>query len=225
MSTTTTADANARGNRAGLVVRIALVVLCIAAGIFAATKYGTDPAVWFDHAGRCPEWLFFLIVALPPLFGFPLAPIYLFAGATYGVARGLPLTLAGVAVHLCLAYPFYGVMLREPVRRLLATQGFKLPELPEKNRLRSTLLIASVPALPFWAQNAVLSLARVPFPMYFTVSLGVQTVFATAMISLGTAARRHGTSPWFLVVISVTGSVFGWLAWRKHRAKANTPAS
>lgn len=225
MTGNTPPDDTERRHRAGFIVRLVLIAGVAVTGIVLMTKFGTDPAVWFEHADKCPPAVFFLLLALLPLFGFPLAPLYIFAGATYGLARGLPLTLAGIAVHLALAYPFYGVLLREPVRRLLATRGYALPEFSKKNRLRATIIIASVPALPFWAQNAVLALARVPFAMYFAVSFGVHILIATAVIALGMEARKHSASPWFLVIISVAGIVSGALAWRKYRrlSRGNHP--
>lgn len=214
-----TAEDQAPRNRAGLFARLALVVALLAAGAVLMAKFGTDPAVWFEHAERCPPALFFALITLLPLFGFPLAPLYIFAGATYGVREGLPLTLAGIAVHLCLAYPFYGVLLREPVTRLLATRGHRPPEFSRKNRLRATILIASLPALPFWAQNAVLSLARIPFAMYFAVSFSVHVVIAACVLALGAEARRHAASPWFFAALSVAGVVSGAIVWRKWRRR------
>ena len=144
MSRVPPAETTASRSRVGPAVRLAALTAFIAAGILLMLRYGSDPTAWFAGAGTCPPALFFALVALLPLFGFPLAPLYVFAGAVYGVRLGLPLTLAGIAVHLCLAYPFYGVLLREPASRLLAKRGYRLPEFAPKNRLRATFLIASV---------------------------------------------------------------------------------
>ena len=214
----------AAAGRAGLFVRAGLILLVAGAGVFITTRYGADPSAWFAKAGRCPPALFVAIVAFLPLFGFPLAPLYIYAGAVYGIAEGLPLTLAGIAANLAMAHPFYGSLLREPVARLLAKRGYKPPEFAPEHRLKATFIIASVPALPFWAQSAVLAMARIPFAMFFLVSFSVHIVIATCVIALGSKARQHVASPWFFAVLAVVGLTMGLLALRRCRKNANTVA-
>lgn len=224
MDTAAPASEAAPKGRAGLFVRAALLLLLAAAGILVTTRYGVDPSVWFARAGRCPGWLFVLMTAFLPLFGFPLAPLYVFAGAVYGVAEGLPLTLLGIALNLTMAYPVYGMLLREPVTRLMAKRGYRPPEIPSAHRFKATVLVTSIPALPFWAQSAVLAIARVPFAMYFGVSFGVHVIIASLMITLGSRAKHVVASPWFFAALGVLGFVIALLAMRRARKKRLTSA-
>lgn len=172
--------------------------------VFALT--GLSPAQLAEKIPGCPPALFFVFGAIAPLFGFPLASLYAYAGIKYGFAEGFALCVPMVAANLAIAHPIYGKILRRPVLAMLAKRGWHPENMRHRNRLRMTLLIASMPALPFWAQNATLAALAVPFPLFFTVSLGLQTMFAAGVVSLGALGTR--APGWSVpLIVAVIGTV------------------
>lgn len=161
----------------------------VAIAIFFAVS-GASPEQLAQKIPQCPPAVFFLFGALAPLVGFPLAPLYVYAGIKYGFAEGFALCVPMVALNLAIAHPVYGRLLRRPVLALLARRGWNPETMRHGNRVRMTFVIASLPALPFWAQNATLAALAVPFPLFFSISLGLQSIFAAGMVSLGALGTK-----------------------------------
>lgn len=182
-------------------VRLALAcVPALIGAIYFATS-DTTPADLLQRLGAIPPWVTFLLIALTPLAGFPLAPLYAYAGLTHGPVEGYAISLAGVAVNLAIAHPVYGALLRRPVTALLKKNGWDPARLHGAHRLKITFLVAAVPALPFWAQNAVLAAGGIPFRLYFLVSFGVQMLFALAGVALGWLGRDASESTPLLILV------------------------
>ena len=193
----------AGGDNARFGVRVALA--CLPALAAAAAFKFTDltPAALLDSLGAVPAWATFALVAFLPLAGFPLAPLYAYAGLRHGPLAGYALAFAGVAANLALAHPIYGALLRRPVLARLDRHGWNPEKWRRADRVRMTVLVASVPALPFWAQNAALAAAGIPFLLYFGVSLAVQALFAAGGVALGVLGRDASVStPLFLAMLA-----------------------
>lgn len=182
-----------------------LALACLPA-LAAAALFGfTDltPASALASLGAIPAPATFALVALLPLAGFPLAPLYAYAGLRHGPLAGYALAFAGVAANLALAHPLYGTLLRRPLLARLDRHGWNPERWRRADRVRMTILVASVPALPFWAQNAVLAASGIPFALYFGVSLAVQALFALGGVALGALGRDAAAStPLFLILLA-----------------------
>ncbi len=187
-------DSGRPAERFGLRTRIALA--CLPAFAAALLFHFTDltPAALLSALGAIPAWATFALVAVLPLAGFPLAPLYAYAGLRHGPLAGYALAFCGVAANLALAHPLYGALLRRRVVERLERKGWNPEKWRGADRLRMTILVASVPALPFWAQNAVLAASGIPFLLYFGVSLAVQAVFAVGGVALGVLGRDASVS-------------------------------
>ena len=172
-----------------LTLRLALACLPALGAFVWLRSGGTPPAELLEKLGPVSPVALGLAIAALPLFGFPLAPLYALAGLRFGWATGYPLCLLGVTANLLAAYPVYGKLLRGPVGALLLRRGWNPEKWRGEDRWRITLLVAAVPALPFWAQNAVLAAIGTPFRIYLAGCLLVQAVFAAAGVALGTAGR------------------------------------
>lgn len=171
-------------------LRVALACLPAAVGWAVVQTTQASPAALLERCGELPPAAFVAAVAVLPLVGFPLAPLYAFAGLHYGWEVGYALAVAGVAIDLALAYPIYGALLRRHALALLERRGWNPARWATGNRVRVTVLIASIPALPFWAQNAVLAALGTPFRLYFPISLAVQAIFAAGGVALGVLGAR-----------------------------------
>lgn len=196
-------EAPPTGDTGRFVRRLVLACLPALAGIAVFRLTELTPATLLASLGAIPAWATFVIIALAPLAGFPLAPLYAYAGLRHGPVAGYALAFAGVAANLALAHPLYGALLRGPVLARLDRHGWNPEKWRRSDRLRMTILVASVPALPFWAQNAVLAAAGTPFLLYFGVSLAVQSLFALGGVALGALGRDAAAStPVFVALLA-----------------------
>lgn len=181
-------------HEARFALRLALACTPALAGWLVLRHTGASPADLLETIGPVSGRACVAGIALLPLFGFPLAPLYAFAGLRYGWA-GYAFAVLGVAVNLALAHPLYGALLRRPALALLRRRGYDPEQWRGGVRWRVTLLIATIPALPFWAQNAVLAALDTPFRLFFPISLAAQALFALGGVALGVLGREALTSP------------------------------
>ncbi len=141
---------------------------------------------------------FFAAMALLPLFGFPMAPFILTAGAVFGPELGagwvITWAVAAVAVNVSLSYWLAARGLRPAVAWGLARIGRSLPKEPVRSALELTLALRVVPGTPFFLQSYLLGLARVPFGMYLAISTAVPAAYITGMVLAGDALERGDKS-------------------------------
>lgn len=137
-----------------------------------------------DWIRGAPLPLFYLGVALIPLAGLPVVPFYLASGA----AHGLEVSLVGVGIalfiNLSISY-FLARWLQGPVGRLLARAGWKVPQVPEDQYVRFTILVRLTPGAPLMVQNYILGLTGTPFKTYILVSWLSEMLIATGYIVTG----------------------------------------
>ena len=150
------------------------------------------------EVARCLEWVraegagvFFVAMAILPFFGVPLSPFILSAGALFAPTLGAWLVIAsGVAAigfNIAVSYWFGAVALRPWMERLVAWLGYRIPEVPAGGGWRFVLLLRVVPGVPFFVQNYLLGLARVPFGSYMLISLAVPTLHLSIAVFAGDA--------------------------------------
>lgn len=138
--------------------------------------------------------VFFIAMAVLPLFGMPLSAFVLSAGPVFGPTLGpgvvIGCGLAALAVNVSLSYWFAAFALRPWMERLIAWLGYGVPRLPEGRHWEFTLVLRVVPGVPFFLQNYLLGLARVRFGVYLPVSLAVPTVHLSIAVLAGDALAR-----------------------------------
>lgn len=179
-------------------VRFAVLALVVGAGLgfVAATlplaAWAHDVMAWLRDAGPV---LFFLAMAVLPLFGVPLSPFTVIAGPVFGPTLGAGTVIAcailAVAVDVALAYGIAGWALRPLAERLARWLGYSIPELPEGTAWEIALLVRVLPGPPFFVQSYLLGLARVPFGIYMTASVLVPSLYLSSAILAGDALIRR----------------------------------
>jgi uncharacterized membrane protein YdjX (TVP38/TMEM64 family) len=162
-----------------------IVLILVGVGLLFFLTDGFDLETLFGATSPAPFWLFFAAMAVLPVFGFPIAVFYLYAGAAYGPNPGIPLCLGALAVNMSASFLIATRLLREPITRWLADRGRAVPRLSPLNRFRFVFLMRTFPGPPFPVQNYLLALAGVPFPLYFLLSLLLQGIIASGMIWVG----------------------------------------
>lgn len=162
---------------------------------------------------EAPWPLFYLALALLPLVGVPVVPLYLAAGAAHGLGSAMAGVALALVVNLSLSYGIAWRM-RDWVGGLVARAGWRVPGYPKGRPAEFTLLVRLTPGAPLMVQNYVLGLTRVPFPVYLGVSLGAEMLIALGYIVTGQSLYR---GQWGFIWIGLGVIVFVLLLTRLLR--------
>lgn len=167
-------------------------VLC-GSGILLLAVYFTDLEVadvkhwiqyWTHEIQTWPAVLFFLMVALLPLIGFPISPLFMIAGIRFGSAWAIPFSLAALAVNLTLAHWISTKLLHAFIQKIARKWDYDIPKVGHDNAKKWVLVIRLCGA-PLAVQNYILGLSYVPFWPYLWVSLVVQAPVVIGVIIFG----------------------------------------
>lgn len=167
---------------------------------------------------------FFAAAAVLPAVGVPLTPLFIVAGASFGVAVGLLVSLLALAANLALCYWLASSALRPRLDSLLRRFDYQLPDAHalERNPVRFTALIKLAPGLPAFVKHYILGLTRVPFGVYMLVSMLVTGAYAGVLIVLGDSLFDHDLDRGLLAIAAaLVLATFLW-RWRRKRARSAT---
>jgi uncharacterized membrane protein YdjX (TVP38/TMEM64 family) len=171
---------------------------------------------WKDTARPLP---FFVGMAIAPALGFPITPLFVLAGATFGRRSGLIGSGAALAANLALCYWIARSGLRPWLVRVLRRFDYELPDFGKKygGSWRFTLMVKATPAIPQFVKNYALGIAGVPFPLYLGASMLLSGAYGAALIVLGESLFQHQRSRSVLVggCVVVLAAAIWW--WRKRR--------
>jgi uncharacterized membrane protein YdjX (TVP38/TMEM64 family) len=171
---------------------------------------------WLRNARPAP---FFAVIALLPAVGVPLTPLFILAGATFGVRLGLVGTWLALAANLALCYWIAQSGLRPRIESLLRRFSYKLPNFKEarRNAVRFTLAVKLMPG-PQFAKNYLLGVANVPFALYLTASMLITGLYAAAFVVLGESLLDHNRQRAVMAGGVVVVLALGVWALRRRRA-------
>ncbi len=125
------------------------------------------------------------LMAILPVFGFPIGLVYLVAGARYGLLGGGVVVAIMTTFHLLGSYYVGRSFLRGPIERFLARKNRHLPQVPEDEQVLVCVIAALVPGLPYAMRNYLLVLAGVRLKTLFWVCLPIYIARSYASILLG----------------------------------------
>ncbi len=171
-----------------------------------------------EHIKACVDYVraegavvFFVAMAVLPLFGFPLAAFVLSAGAVFAPSLGAGTVIAcgvvALAFNASISYWFAGFAIRPWMERLIVWLGYKVPELPKDREWEFNLVLRLVPGVPYFVQNYVLGLARVRFGIYMLVALAVPTTHLSIAVLAGDAFAQGDRRQ--LMIAGVLAAVVG----------------
>lgn len=168
------------------------------------------------------------LMALLPIVGFPIAIVYLVAGARFGPIVG-GLVVAGVtAVHLVGSHYIARSFLRGPLERWIAKRHRRLPEVPADEQVMVCVIGALVPGLPYVVRNYLLALAGVRLKVFFSVCLPIYVARSYVTILLGNLSNDPtGRGLIILVIVDVLKvAICAFVIWRLrvHHRKFHRPA-
>ena len=139
---------------------------------------------WIEEVKTWPAVLFFLMVAILPLLGFPITPLVIIASIRFGIAGAIPFVLSALAVNFILAYWISTKLLHNFIQKIVARWNYKLPRVSEDDAVKWILVIRLCGA-PLVAQNYVLGLSYVPFWPYLLISMAAQAPIIIGVIIVG----------------------------------------
>jgi uncharacterized membrane protein YdjX (TVP38/TMEM64 family) len=165
------------------VLKIILLILTVLLVYYLSTLVDrAQLREWKETAHPVP---FFLSLTLLPLIGFPTTPFFLVAGGTYGVWIALLGTSLSLGLNLVLSFVITKSGLRPFLERILRKSTHQLPQVDPLHRMRYTILVRMVPALPNFAKNYLLCLVGIPFRIYFVFSMIISILYAAPIIVMG----------------------------------------
>jgi uncharacterized membrane protein YdjX (TVP38/TMEM64 family) len=162
------------------------------------------------------------LMALLPVFGFPIAIVYLVAGARFGPVVGGVIVAAVTAFHLLATHAVARSFLRAPIERLIARRHHILPRIPADEHAAVALIAALVPGLPYFLRNYLLALSGIRLRLYFWVCLPVYVARSYVTILLGDLSSDPSRRGLYILIafdllkVSICALVIWWLR-RHHR--------
>lgn len=167
------------------------------------------------------------LMAILPIFGFPIAVVYLVAGARFGPVMGGVVVAGITAVHLLGSYLIGRSFLRKPLQRLLEKRGHHLPQVPADEQAAVCLIAGLIPGLPYFVRNYLIALGGVQLKYIFAVLLPVYVARSYVTILLGDlSSDPSGRGLIILVIVDALKVVIcGLVIWRlrQHHQKHHGP--
>jgi uncharacterized membrane protein YdjX (TVP38/TMEM64 family) len=198
------------------VKRIAVVLAVAALALVLWWAWDREAMMdWKREAGPLP---FFGAMAVLPAVGIPITPLFVLAGATFGVGPGLLGSGVALGLNLTLCYAIARSELRPRLESLLRRFEYELPQFEEGDRgsLRFTLLVKLAPGAPAAVKNYLLGIIRVPFPLYFGASMLITGAYAVLCVVVGDSVFEHHVVRVLVVGVVVVAVAAGWW-WRRRR--------
>jgi len=206
---------------AGLLLRAMSVQEIVAVGKGLVDRV----ADWSRTVGPIP---FFVAMALLPAAGFPIMFFSLSAGVLFVPQIGLGWAITGaltsLGINISLTYWLARYALRPLLEGLVRKLGYGLPQVAKENQMSLTLLCRITPGPPFFVQNYLLGLAKIPFWTYLWVSWLISATYSVAMVVFGDSLM-HGSGKVIFFAVSIfiaISLVIKWVRRRYTQKKAQT---
>jgi uncharacterized membrane protein YdjX (TVP38/TMEM64 family) len=168
--------------RTTVLVLILVVVAAVAAILWFTDITWSGAVAWIE--GLSPLAVLPLMAILP-IFGFPISVVYVIAGARFGLIGGSVVVAAVTAVHLVGTHLVARSFLREPLRRYIERRHAKLPAIPVDEQAAVGVVAALVPGPPYVVRNYVLALAGVKLRYLLLACLPVYVVRSCVSLLIG----------------------------------------
>src|SRR5690606_37417341 len=166
--------------------------------------------------GRLPAGAVIPLMAVLPVAGFPIAVVYLVAGARFGPLLRGGVVAAVTAFHLLATYAVARSFLRGPIERFVQRRHRKLPEIPPDEHAAVALIVGLVPGVPYFVRNYLLALSGLRLRTYFWVCLPIYVARSFVAILLGDLGGDPSRRGLIILVavdvlkVAICGGVIWW---------------
>lgn len=183
--------------RLGLYTLLIISVILLGAAI---SHWGHGQAtVWaqhilseFEHLTQAHPALYILTLALLPLVGMPVTPLYVLGGLLYGFPFAFYLGAPALLLNLLIVFGLCQRYLRPWLLYLIQKTGHKLWQINAQETWRITLLVRATPGPPIFLQSYLLALAGVPLKPFLMISWPIECVHLTVFsLSASSAGEGH----------------------------------
>jgi uncharacterized membrane protein YdjX (TVP38/TMEM64 family) len=197
---------------------VAVGAVCLALVVWAVWDHRAVVMGWIERARPFP---FFSALAVLPLIGLPVTPLFVLAGASFGVKIGIAGSLAAIGANLIVCY-FIGRRMRAPLESLFRRFDFRLPNIAESHTspTRFALGVKLAPGVPTFVKNYALGLIGIPFRIYFGISMLITGVYAILLVVLGESLLEHRFDRrlWIALAVVAVGLVVVWRLRARRRS-------
>jgi uncharacterized membrane protein YdjX (TVP38/TMEM64 family) len=135
-----------------------------------------------------PSGWYLLLFFLLPLVGFPVSIFLVLAGIHFGFSGGMAASTVTVFFHNFIAYRLTHGLFRDRLRAYLERNGYGIPSIDARHRVRFTVLFAAIHGPPYAAKLYLLALTDIPFRIYFFAGAPVYVLFCAIPVAIGSAA-------------------------------------
>jgi|GEM_PF-2406362 uncharacterized membrane protein YdjX (TVP38/TMEM64 family) len=132
-------------------------------------------------------------IAFGVLFGLPVMPFFIAAGAMWGI-EGLPIVLLALLIHFFASYYIARGILRPLAEKFFKKfeSKMKLPDAATIGPIKLILLVRMIPGIPLVAVSyGLAALWDIPVMVYVFVSLFTQLFWATASMLVGASLMKN----------------------------------
>jgi len=199
------------GRRVLRILKILFIPALVAVGL-TSILLGYDWRVMVQDQGLRGHAIYFCFVVLLPLVGFPISAFYVFSGMAFPPLEGLLLTSGGLLVNMAIGYWVGRYFLHKPVSHYLGKTRFNPELIKQRNLTRMTILVRSVPGVPYFMQNYLLALSKVPFWTYLSLSWLIQSLYCAGTIFLTNSGMNFKT-PGDALILATIGILFFACIW------------
>jgi uncharacterized membrane protein YdjX (TVP38/TMEM64 family) len=167
-------------------VWLIIVIIVGAAGAVALFHFTAfDWANVIRVVSALPAGLLLLAMAVLPVGGLPILPVYLVAGMRFGPWGGGAAVAAATVMHLVGSNLIARSVLRRPLARLLSRWHAHLPAIPPDEQRGVALVVALVPGVPYFIRNYLYPLIGLRLRRYFWIALPIYVARSYVSILLG----------------------------------------
>lgn len=162
---------------------IALVLACV---VLWAVLRAFPENPWKAWVNSLPPTALLGALVVLPVFGFPISVLHIATGARLGLGYGMLAVAISTLVHLLLAY-FLAHHVSQPVRRILAAFGWKIPNVPTGAAWPFTIWITLLPGVSYALKNVIPPLTGVGLRVYLGAELPLHVAKSLVGLTLGQA--------------------------------------
>jgi uncharacterized membrane protein YdjX (TVP38/TMEM64 family) len=173
-----------------------------------------------------PALPFFIAMVLLPAVGVPTTSLLILAGASFGVAGGLAISLSGLALNAALCF-WLARRLRPSLERLFRRFETELPDVSEREEgmLRFVLGVKVAPGVPMAVKNYTLGMSGVSFRLYFLVTMLFTGVYAIALVVVGESLLTHQPSKAVIALVVLAVLAAAIVVFRRRKCRTSEPAA
>jgi uncharacterized membrane protein YdjX (TVP38/TMEM64 family) len=161
-----------------------------------------DPECGMDFVvDRETHWAVFVgLMAILPIFAFPISVFLVLSGIKFGFLAGSLVTVLVMPVHLIASFVLANSLLRPYLIQMLDKKNLRVPQIPKDRMLIYTSLFVIVPGPPYFLKNYLLAISGVPFRYYFGVNWVLELLICIPVVGLGESLMK---TSWKLIIFVV----------------------